>query len=266
MCRFLLILALPSALCLCLCLASRPAAAQGFVPTSDYQKQKASGFTLYIAPDVAAQGKQSRAALSLLRTKLADATKALPQPAVAELSKVAIFVESKSQSETCVGYHPAVETLSPTQVNPDKAQAIEIGALSCFFEKANGDEPMVLVRELALAYQDRVLGWDLPEINAVWQRARKSGRYDLVPYVTGGMLPPPSMASPQFFFAETSESLFGKNDFFPFHREDLVRYDSDACAAVAKAWGNARLCEEAKKPEVEKKQPPRKKGRYRRRH
>lgn len=263
MCRLLLAIALPVALYLSSVTA---AAAQDFVPTSAYQKQKASGFTLYVAPAVTAQGKRLHAELNLVRRKLAEAANLLPKPAVAELQRVAIFVEVKSGSESCIGYHPGAEQLNATEVNPDKARALEIGALSCFFEKANGDEPMVLVRELALAYQDHVLGWDSPEVNAVWERAKKSGRYELVPYVTGGMLPPPSIASPQFFFAETSESLFGNNDFFPFHREDLVRYDPEGCAVVAKAWGNARLCEEVKKPEVEKKQPPRKKGRYRRTH
>lgn len=263
MCRLLLTLALPAALWL----SSIPAAAQGFLPTSDYRQEKASGFTLYVAPAVSTQGnKESREALNLLRAKVAEATKTLPSAAIAELRKIAIFVEHQSASDTCIGYHPGVEPLNPGEVNPDKSQAIEIGSLSCFFKKASGDEPMILIRELALAYQDHVLGWETPDVDAIYLRAKRSGQYELVPYVSGGMMPPASMASPQFFFAETSESLFGKNDHFPFHLEDLIRYDPEACAVVAKAWGNARLCEKTEKPKVEEKQKPLKKGKYRRRH
>lgn len=241
-----------------------PASAQNYTPTSAYQKQQSWGFTVLVAPAVSKQGKQSSAALNLLRAKLAEATKTLPKQALLELRKVPIFVEHESSSESCIGYHPAAEPLDETAVNLEKRQAIEIGALSCFFDKANGDEPMVLVRELALAYLDRVIGWDAPEIKAVWEQAKKGDQYRLVPYVTGGMLPPPGIASPQFFFAETTESLFGQNDYFPFHREDLARYDPDACAAVAKAWGAPGLCEATQKPPVEQKQKIQKRGRYRR--
>jgi hypothetical protein len=45
------------------------------------------------------------------------------------------------------------------------------------------------------------------------------------------------MADHKEYFAELTEALFGKNDFEPFTREELVKFDPEGCAVVAKAWG-----------------------------
>lgn len=240
------------------------ASAEGFLPTSRYQRQQASGFTVYVHPEVGAHGKQARAGVALVKAKLAQVAKLLPKKAVAELRQVPVFVEWKSASSGCIDYHRDASGLAHVELNLDKLKGLEIGSLSCFVERVKGDEPMLLLRELALAYQDRVIGWDAPEVATAWAAAKKSERYALVPFVAGGMREPTGLASAQLFFAEITESLYGHNDFFPFHRQDLVRYDPDACAMAVKAWGAAsRLCSDEPAPTPKPSPKPKKRPRRR---
>lgn len=237
------------------------ASAEGFLPTSGYQRQQASGFTVYVNPEVGQQGKTARAGLALVKTKLQQIAKLLPKTALGHVRKVPVFVEWQSASSSCIDYHRDARGLTHVaQLNLDKLRAVEIGSLNCFVERAKGDEPLLLLRELAIAYQDHVIGWDAPEVAAAWTAAKDSDKYALVPFITGGMREPAALASPQLFFAELTESLYGQNDFFPFHRQDLVRYDADACAMVVKAWGApSRLCSDEPAPTPKPKSKPKKK-------
>lgn len=224
-----------------------------------YAKGSASGYTLFVHESVQAQGKAGRDALVVVRQKLADAAQRLPKNATAVLKDVPVYVDWNNKSGDCIAYHPAVEATTPG-ANKARLQTIEIGDLACFSERATGNEPELLVRELALAWLDRSAGWEPASLRAAWERAKSGGLYASVPYVTGGMRPAHAIASPQFFFAETTESLFGRNDFFPFHREDLARFDPAGCDVVAKLWGTEGLCEKPlEKPK--KKAPPTKRMR-----
>lgn len=241
------------------------ASAQGFLPTSGYQRQRASGFTVYVNPAVDQHGKQARAGVALVKSKLAEVAARLPKKALEQVRQVPVFVEWKSESSSCLDYHRDASGLTHVELNLDKLKAVEIGALSCFVERVKGDEPMALLRELAIAYQDRVIGWEASEVVAAWSAAKESGKYALVPFVAGGMREPPGMASAQLFFAEVTESLYGHNDYFPFHRQDLVRYDPAACAMAAKAWGApSRVCSDEPAP-TPKPKPKAKKKRSRHR-
>ena len=47
------------------------------------------------------------------------------------------------------------------------------------------------------------------------------------------------MANPMEFFAENTEAFFCRNDFFPFTRDELKRYDPETFALVEKLWSSA---------------------------
>ena len=44
------------------------------------------------------------------------------------------------------------------------------------------------------------------------------------------------MTNPQEYFAETTEAFFGKNDFYPFTREELKKHDPKMFALLKKVW------------------------------
>ncbi len=45
------------------------------------------------------------------------------------------------------------------------------------------------------------------------------------------------MGSPQEYFSELTEAYFGKNDFFPFTRDELKQHDPAGFALMEEAWG-----------------------------
>jgi hypothetical protein len=45
------------------------------------------------------------------------------------------------------------------------------------------------------------------------------------------------MTNPMEYFAETSESFFGTNDFYPFVRVELQRHDPKMYELPRKLWG-----------------------------
>ena len=45
------------------------------------------------------------------------------------------------------------------------------------------------------------------------------------------------MNNPQEYFAESTESFFGTNDFYPFVRPELKEFDPDMYAYLEKTWG-----------------------------
>ena len=42
------------------------------------------------------------------------------------------------------------------------------------------------------------------------------------------------------YFADLTEAYFGKNDFFPFNREDLKKYDPTGYQLMKTVWGQPR--------------------------
>ena len=44
------------------------------------------------------------------------------------------------------------------------------------------------------------------------------------------------MTNPQEYFAESTEAFFGRNDFFPFTREELRRHDPEMAKLLERVW------------------------------
>jgi hypothetical protein len=100
------------------------------------------------------------------------------------------------------------------------------------------DQPMMVLHELAHAYHHQVLSFENPHIITAYERARMSGRYDSVPRNNGRQERAYAMTDHEEFFAELSEAYFGANDFFPFTRTDLERFDPESFQVIAQAWNN----------------------------
>ena len=103
--------------------------------------------------------------------------------------------------------------------------------------------PWFVLHELAHAYHDRELpkGFGNPEIAAAYARAKESGKYDKVERHFGNGRPNTfekayAMTNPMEYFAETTEAYFGRNDFFPFTRDELKKHDPDMLELLGKLW------------------------------
>ena len=85
----------------------------------------------------------------------------------------------------------------------------------------------MVLHELAHAYHFRVFGYDDQALKVRWEAARDSGIYDRVPHLQGMTKKHYAMNNPMEYFAELSESNFGTNDFYPFVRAELKKYDPE---------------------------------------
>ena len=102
--------------------------------------------------------------------------------------------------------------------------------------------PCFVLHELAHAYHDRVLGFDHAEIQAAYERAKAAGIYENVERWLGNGRPNTherayAMSNAREYFAETTEAFFGRNDFFPFTREELEKHDPPMASLLTRLWG-----------------------------
>ncbi len=95
----------------------------------------------------------------------------------------------------------------------------------------------MLLHELAHAYHDQVIGKRNKRVAAALDRARSSGAYDRVLRWSGETASHYALSNTDEYFAETTEALFGVNDFFPFIRPELLQVDPEGAALVAELWG-----------------------------
>ncbi|GIW88505.1 MAG: metallopeptidase [Isosphaeraceae bacterium] len=209
------------------------------VPTSDYESLTVEGWLVRVNRRLLGNGDQAesgRRALDRLASQLAEIRQRLPEPAVARLQKVPIWLGVDDGHAPCAEYHPSRDWLARHGYNPDKAKSIEIGNADRFLSWSP-TQPAMVLHELAHAYHDQVLGFDDPAIQAAYDAAKASGRYDQVCHADGSSRRAYALTDPQEFFAELSEAFFLRNDFAPFTRAELHAHDPEAYALLERAWG-----------------------------
>jgi hypothetical protein len=97
---------------------------------------------------------------------------------------------------------------------------------------------MMVLHELAHAWQDRVLegGNGNARIAKAYQVARNSGTYQKVLHKDGSTRQAYAMTNAMEYFAECSEAYFGSNDFEPFDRKALEKFDPAGARMVVEMW------------------------------
>lgn len=219
-------------------LADDPPKPKAFVPTSAYTTQSVQGWTVHINKQLRADKKElGDRALKLLDEKLAEIVATIPEPALARLREIPIWLGVDDGHAPCAEYHPNQAWLRLHGYNPDKAKCVEIGNAARFLEWS-ADQPSMVFHELAHGYHDRVLSFSYKPIADAYKRAKQSTAYDQVRHVRGGLERHYALTDPQEFFAELSESYFGKNDFYPFTYNDLQVFDPATATLIHLAWTN----------------------------
>ena len=185
--------------------------------------------------------------LALLKIKLQQVASVVPKPALDHLRKVPIWIDLTASKGSRVEYHPSRKWLQQHGRNPLKAKCVEIGNPQFFLKFATTDQPMMVLHELAHAYHDQVLGFQNAEIAAAYERALRSGKYNKVKHISGKQQRAYALNNPKEFFAEMSEAYFGRNDFFPFTKEELKQYDPKTFELIAKCWHSPQKIIHSKK-------------------
>jgi hypothetical protein len=229
--RWLLLAALAFA---CVASASSP------VPT--YQTQTLEGWTVRIDDRLltAANKPLTDKALELIAAQLKEVVRVVPAGPVAQLRKVKLWLSPPYPNAPQSGqYHAAEAWLIQQGRNPAMVKGIEFSNVF-IFEQESKRMPVFVLHELSHAYYDQVLG-EHAGIKAAYARARASKSYDCVERWRGPERPTTfesayAMLDDWEYFAENSEALFGRNDFYPFTREDLGKHDPGMLALLQQVW------------------------------
>ncbi len=224
-----------------LCFVALTAACEApYEPTENYVVQEIEGWAVHVNKCLLDEQKVvGDKVLRLLEVKLCDINRVVPKKALEELHRVPIWVEFEDKDVKCMCYHPSRRWLMEHGFNPEKAKAVEIGNAKAFLTWTL-EQPSMVLHELAHAYHHRVLGYENPDIREAYKRAVESKSYESVLHYTGGEKRAYALNNDQEYFAELTEAFFGQNDFYPFVRAEVMRYDLQMYETLKKLWGEPK--------------------------
>lgn len=223
---------------------SQPAylcAQQTSVKPSSWTTQNLEGWSLHVSSRFKESEQQDVArAIKLLQGQLKEVMAVVPKKALIKLQSVPLYF-SPTYPSVAPGaeYHPGAGWLRDNGRDPTMAKGIEFTNIA-IFEEETRRMPNFALHELAHAFHDQVYGFNHKEIEALFERAKASGRYDRVQRQDAeGRLSwdqAYAITNSAEYFAETSEAFFSRNDFFPFNRQELHNHDPQMESLLEKLW------------------------------
>lgn len=202
-----------------------------------------AGWKVHVQPRLAEQHPaETTKALSLLEVQLTEIDRKLPAPVVKRLREVPLwFSVGYPGVPPRAEYHPNAGWLKDNGRDVAMAKGIEFTNIPQFEEELDR-MPNFALHELAHAYHDLVLGFDQPEILAAFERVSAAGLYDRVEMRPGKDRPRVirkayALTNHKEFFAECSEAYWSRNDFYPYDRKELEKYDPETARLMEKWWG-----------------------------
>ncbi len=178
-------------------------------------------------------------ALALLQKELAAIKTEVPARRVAQLHGVTFWLDERvhvgEPSAEAPTFHPSRDWLEQHGLNPDMAGGIELPNAQIFLDSYSW-EPWAIMHELAHFYHLTVLGETYAPIRDAYQHALKTHLYENVPRYNGRMARAYALTDEREYFAELTEAYFGRNDYFPFTRDELKTYDPTGFAMMQAVW------------------------------
>jgi hypothetical protein len=213
--------------------------------TANYKKRTIAGWQVHVSKLLSDQETAATdRALELLTAQLDEIIRVIPPPALAKLQEVPLWISPQySGKGPTAEYHPDVGWLRKHGRDPAMAKCVEFSNVMVF-EKETDRMPNFVLHELAHAYHDRVLtgGFGNSDVQAAYKKAKTSGIYARVERWHGNGKTNTferayAMNTPMEYFAECTEAYFGRNDFFPFTKEELQRHDPAMYRLLSRLWG-----------------------------
>jgi putative heme-binding domain-containing protein len=213
-------------------------------PDPVYDTRTVRGWTVHVHRELlATDARLTAGVMETLGRQLDDIIKVVPKDAVAKLKKVPLYFNPEYPGvRPSAEYHPGADWLRKSGRDPAMAKAVEFTNVRSYKEEVNR-MPWFVLHELAHAYHDRELpkGFGNTRIAAAYARAKESKTYDKVERHLGNGRPNTrekayAMTTAMEYFAEATEAYFGRNDFFPFTRDELKKHDPDMEELLGKLW------------------------------
>jgi hypothetical protein len=218
---------------------SAPAKKVGWVETVKLDLQ---GWTVHADTSLVdgSNKELGKRALSMLSNHLERIAILLPEKQLAQMRGLEIFIENYHPELGCMQYHPGADWLEERGYDPRLAKKVHIPRAAELLSRSQMlKHPAVVLHELAHAYHDQILGFDEPGIVKAYRDAMKQGIYQKSLLYTGETVKHYATTDPMEYFAESTESYFYHNDFYPFVRAELRQHDPAAFAIMVRVWGKA---------------------------
>jgi len=231
---------------LALFLAFAPAVRAGDKNPNGYERRDVEGFTVFVGMSVLQQPHDGfqRAPITALERELNDLKRILHPKIVGILQSIPIWVEWDMRDRISPGaiaryYGGSADTWKKAGGDPRKANNVEIltmRALASIRRPGTPLQQIVILHEMAHAVHHRLLGWDNPELEAIYQQAMDRKLYDKVNDRFGGRGPAYARTNAAEYFAEVSCAYLDSCNYFPFNHEQLRGHDPSAFKFVERVW------------------------------
>lgn len=204
---------------------------------AEFQTTIVRGWTVILERALSERNRPlANRAMSMLDKQLDGIIAALPADAVSELRQVPIWMDQQSRSSRGGQYHWSAEGARLAGEDPRKAGGVEFTNANDFIEMSDWEQPWMVLHELAHAWHHRVLGQSNDMVLAAYENARRSGTYESVKHIGGAMMRHYALENDREYFAELTEAYFGRNDFYPFNRDELRKHDPTGYRMIEAAW------------------------------
>lgn len=209
-------------------------------PASAYQPVEVLGWTLRVHDDLLAEEELYEQVYGEVHHQLFRLTRIMPEEALEHLRSVPIWIELDNPFSNTCQYHPSRGWLEGNGYLPEKARCVELSNARSFLRVTQRNQPYVLLHELAHAYHHQHLGFEHAGVIHCYEQAKDEGLYEEVMFLHGRTVRHYALTDHKEYFAEATEALFGRNDFYPFVEGELKEYDPLAYALLVELWGLER--------------------------
>jgi hypothetical protein len=218
--------------------AQNPTSKKQFDPIDRYVEKRVEGWKVLVHQVLLTPEHRDLCdeTIKLLGDHLYRIPRVVPEPALAKLRHIPIWLELAHPKHPCMCYHESADWLRENGMNPQKAGAVEIANAKNFL-KWTHEQPWMVLHELAHGYHHQVLGYDHKEIHACYEQAKISKSYESVLHWDGRKVRAYALTNDKEYFAELTETYFGTNDFYPFVRAELKEHDPKMYEILEKVWG-----------------------------
>jgi len=172
-------------------------------------------------------------AMRLLKEKLRELKTLLPPRAIEQLKTVPIYFSENKEFNAEFYFFERYVYRTGNDIK--MMNGIEFRSISFFIEESKYS-PMLLLHELAHAYHKLNYQRIDKMVMRAYRHAETGKLYQSVLDVTNQYSRAYALESPFEYFAELTESYFGRNNYFPFDQEELKEYDQMGYEMVKEAW------------------------------
>ena len=212
------------------------------IGVTSLERIELAGFTVLVHPEARVNEILFRRVRSALLFDLERIAEVVPPAALGVLRESPVVITPATGprqgfSGRGMCFHESADWLTANGFDAERAGSVEICNMDDFL-LWRAEQPMMTLHEFAHAYHWR-LGFERPDVAAAFDAARGKGLYQSVEYSLapeGEHRRAYALTNAKEYFAEVSEALFGRNDYFPHTREQLREYDPAGLELARRLW------------------------------